>query len=100
MLSALPLGARDKTDVLIMNNGDHLTCEIKSLDSGVLYVSLDYILGTSSLQWSKVARIESKQLFIVKTQDGSVALDAHLTLGELHVCQFQRQDLAGAQAVQ
>jgi hypothetical protein len=72
MLSAVPLGARDKTDILIMKNGDHLTCEIKSLDSGVLYVSLDYILGTSSLQWSKVARIESKQLFIVKTQDGRV----------------------------
>ena len=72
MLSAVPLGARNKTDILIMKNGDHLTCEIKSLDSGVLYVSLDYILGTSSLQWSKVARIESKQLFIVKTQDGRV----------------------------
>src|SRR5215472_12288722 len=72
ILAAAPLGARDKTDVLIMKNGDHLTCEIKSLDSGVLYVSLDYILGTSSLQWSKVARIESKQLFILKTQDGSV----------------------------
>ena len=69
---ALPLLAREKTDVLVMKNGDHLTCEIKGLDRGVLYVSLDYILGTSSLQWSKVAYIESKQLFIVKTQDGSV----------------------------
>ena len=33
---------------------------------------MSYILGTSSLDWSKVARLESKQLFIVKTQDGSV----------------------------
>ena len=72
MLPAVPLGARDKTDVVIMKNGDRLTGEIKSLDSGVLYVNLDYILGTSSVQWSKVARIESKQLFIVKTQDGRV----------------------------
>ena len=72
MLSAVPLGARDKTDVVIMKNGDRLTGEIKRLDSGVLYVNLDYILGTSSVQWSKVARIESRQLFIVKMQDGSV----------------------------
>ena len=29
MLSALPLFARESTDVLVMRNGDHLTCEIK-----------------------------------------------------------------------
>jgi hypothetical protein len=72
LLLALPLLARDKSDVLVMKNGDRLTCEIKGLDEGVLYVSLDYILGTSELQWSKVANIESKQLFIVRTADGSV----------------------------
>ena len=68
-LSAFP---RDKTDVLIMKNGDHMTGEIKGLDSGVLYVSFDYVDGTSSVDWSKVARVESRQLFLVKTQDGSV----------------------------
>src|SRR6516165_6431071 len=55
-----------------MKNGDRLTGEIKGLNGGVLYVSMSYILGTSSIDWSKVARVESKQLFIVKTQDGSV----------------------------
>jgi small nuclear ribonucleoprotein (snRNP)-like protein len=69
---ALPLFARDSTDIVIMKNGDRLTGEVKGLDAGVLYVSMSYILGTSSLDWSKVARLESKQLFIVKTQDGSV----------------------------
>lgn len=69
---SVPLFARDKSDVIVMKNGDHLTCEIKGLDSGVLYVSLDYILGTSSLQWSKVDHLESRQLFVVKTEDGSV----------------------------
>lgn len=72
LLLAIPLFAREKTDVLIMKNGDHLTCEIKGLDEGTLYVKFDYILGTSSLQWSKVAYLQSKQLFIVKTTDGSV----------------------------
>ena len=72
ILLASPLFARDSTDIIIMKNGDRLTGEVKGLDAGVLYVSMSYILGTSSLDWSKVARLESKQLFIVKTQDGSV----------------------------
>lgn len=66
------LFARDSTDIVVMKNGDHLTGEIKGLDSGVLYVNMKYILGTSSLQWSKVDHVESKQLFVVKTEDGSV----------------------------
>jgi hypothetical protein len=67
-----PLFARESTDVIVMKNGDHLTGEIKGLNAGVLYVSMKYILGTSSLQWSEVARLESKQLFLVKTEGGSV----------------------------
>ncbi len=81
LLLAAPLLARDKTDVIVMNNGDRLTGEIKGLDSGVLYVNMDYILGTSSVQWSKVHHVESKQLFIVKTQDGSVYTGMLTTAG-------------------
>jgi small nuclear ribonucleoprotein (snRNP)-like protein len=72
LLMPLVLFARDSTDIIVMKNGDRLTGEIKGLDAGVLYVSMSYILGTSSIDWSKVARLESQQLFIVKTQDGSV----------------------------
>jgi hypothetical protein len=72
LLLAVPLFALDKTDVMIMKNGDRMTCQIKGLDSGVLSVSFDYIDGTTSVDWSKVASLESKQLFIVKTQDGSM----------------------------
>ena len=72
VLLALPCFAREKTDVLIMTNGDRLTCEIKGLSQGVLYIGLDYISGTSSVEWAKVAHLESKQLFIVTTEDGSV----------------------------
>jgi hypothetical protein len=71
-LLPLPLCARENSDVIVMKNGDHLTGEIKGLSAGVLYVSMKYILGTSSLQWSEVASLESKQLFLVKTEDGSV----------------------------
>ena len=64
--------ARESTDVIVMKNGDHLTGEIKGLSQGVLYISMNYILGTSDVQWSKVDHIESKQLFLVKTEGGAV----------------------------
>ena len=72
LLLSAPLLARESTDVIVMKNGDHLTGEIKGLSGGVLYISMQYILGTSQVQWSKVDHIESKQLFLVKTENGNV----------------------------
>jgi hypothetical protein len=72
VLSAFPLEAREKSDVIVMNNGDRITCEVKSLSSNTLYISVDYILNTVSVDWSKVDHIDSKQLFLIKTQDGIV----------------------------
>jgi hypothetical protein len=66
------LSAHNKNDVIIMKNGDRITCEIVSLSDRVLYVKLDYADGTISLQWSKVARLESKRSFRVKTAKGQV----------------------------
>ena len=81
---ASPLYAREKTDVLVMRNGDRLTCEVKSLSADTLSISLDYAVGTVSIDWGKVARIESNQLFLVKTQNGLVysgSLSTSLTPG-------------------
>jgi hypothetical protein len=72
LLLALPISARDKSDVLVMRNGDRLTCEVKSLDADTLSISLDYAAGTISINWGKVDHIESTQLFLIKTQDGLV----------------------------
>ena len=72
LLFAFPLFARDKSDVIVMRNGDRFTCEVKSLDADTLSISLDYAAGTISIDWGKVDHIESKQLFLVKTQDGLV----------------------------
>jgi hypothetical protein len=72
VLLVVPLHARDKIDVMVMKNGDRMTCAVKGLESGVLYVDFDYIDGTASVDWSKVARLESKQLFLVKTEGGAV----------------------------
>jgi hypothetical protein len=72
VLVASPLFAREATDVIVMKNGDHITCEIKGLSSNTLYIYVPYILNTLSVDWSKVDHIESKHLFMVKTQDGAV----------------------------
>ena len=71
-LVLVPLQAREKSDVIVMRNGDKITCEVKGLSSNTLYISVDYILNTLSVDWTKVNHIDSKQLFIVKTEDGTV----------------------------
>ena len=66
------LFARDSTDIIVMKNGDRMTCEIKALSAGVLSVKLKYVQGTIGVQWSEVAHLESDQLFLVKTESGTV----------------------------
>jgi hypothetical protein len=67
-----PLAARPSVDVLVLKNGDKLTCEIKKLDHGYLYVGLDYVDGTVQVDWTKIASIESSQLFVVTDEKGDV----------------------------
>ena len=72
VLFSSSLFAREKTDVIVMKNGDRLTCEIKGLSGGVLSIKLTYVQGTVGLEWAQVARLESNQLFLVQTEDGTV----------------------------
>jgi hypothetical protein len=72
-LLASPLLAGERTDVIVMKNGDRITCEVKGLNADSLTVSLDYVEERNiTLQWSKVARLNSTRLLIVQTEDGSV----------------------------
>jgi Protein of unknown function, DUF481 len=70
--SACPAWARAKTDVIVMKNGDRITGEIKRLENAILTVDLDWVDGSISVNWFKVARLESQALFIVKLEDGTV----------------------------
>jgi hypothetical protein len=63
--------ARAKKDVIQFNNGDRITCEIIKLEKGYLYVKLDYADGTVAMDWSKIARIESPQSFVVADKGGN-----------------------------
>jgi putative salt-induced outer membrane protein YdiY len=72
LLFSVPLFAQEKSDVIVMKNGDRFTCEIKGLSAGVLSVKLSYVDGTIAVQWSQVAHLESNRLFLVKTESGAV----------------------------
>jgi hypothetical protein len=72
IMASTPLCAREKIDFIKMKNGDRITCEITRMSSSTIYIKVDYILDTISLDWAKVASIESTQLFIVRALDGSV----------------------------
>jgi hypothetical protein len=72
MLNAPLFAQPERTDVIIMKNGDRITCEITGVKYGTLYARLDYVDGIVEIDWSKVAKVESNRLFIIKTEDGSV----------------------------
>jgi len=67
-LLAVPASAQ-KTDVIILMNGNTLTCEIKLLDRGRLQASTDD-LGTLNVEWDKVASVTATRLFRVETSSG------------------------------
>jgi hypothetical protein len=62
--------AKRNDDVVIMKNGDHITCEIKRLVDGVLYVSPSYALAAYGVDWAQVERVESKDTYTVVLTSG------------------------------
>ena len=60
-----------KTDILVMGNGDRVTCEIKKLEHGKLTVKTDD-MGTLQVKWDKIVRLTSASGFLVRTNDGSL----------------------------
>lgn len=64
LLLSLPLFAREKTDVIVMKNGDHLTCKTRGLSAGVFSVRLSYAQGTMGVECAQVARLEGDQSII------------------------------------
>jgi len=64
-----PLAAAPKTDILIFQNGDRLTGEVKSLERGKLSFKTD-ATGTISIEWDKVASVQTDQYLQVELSDG------------------------------
>jgi len=79
---ALPLLARQKSDVIIMRNGDRNTCEIKGSPPDHTVFSVDYILAHPP--WIGQVDLWKRTAFHREDTNGAVyrnALDARITGG-------------------
>ena len=65
----LPASGREKADIVILRNGDRITCEVKKLARGMLTVNTDS-MGTVQIKWPDVERITTKLLFTVEDTQG------------------------------
>lgn len=64
-----PAQAKRK-DVVIMNNGDHFTGEVKRLENGLLYVETDYVAGNIGLDWNQVLSVQSTATYRITLNNG------------------------------
>lgn len=71
VLCTCTLFAKRKDDVVIMNNGDEFTGEIKGLQYGELVFKSDYMKDSVHLDWKEVRELRSKDTFIVSLADGN-----------------------------
>src|SRR5436189_1606350 len=62
--------AKRKDDVVVMNNGDTFTGEVKELQYGELVFKSDYMKDSVRLNWKQVRSLRSKDNFIVALSDG------------------------------
>ncbi|TCK70902.1 DUF481 domain-containing protein [Acidipila rosea] len=85
--------ARRSDDVVILQNGDKITGEIRSLKNGELTIQPSYAKNAVVIDWSKVQKIESTQIFAVHAFSGA------RTQGPLHVSR-QQSSPAGAEPSQ
>jgi hypothetical protein len=74
LLVSTALG-KNVDDVVVLKNGDHLTGEIKGLQSGELRIKSDYMAEAVRLDWARVERLESKSTFMIWLVDGKVMTD-------------------------
>jgi Protein of unknown function, DUF481 len=59
-----------RKDVVIMNNGDHFTGQVKRLQNGLLYIETDYIAGTIGLDWNQVESVQSTATYRIVLNNG------------------------------
>lgn len=83
---------KHKTDIVIMENGDRNTGEIKKMEFGVLYLKSDGVADTMKLDWERVVRVQSiaRYEFETRSKDvyvGTIVKDANneVPAGDLRI---------------
>jgi putative salt-induced outer membrane protein YdiY len=59
-----------RKDIIIMNNGDHFTGQVKRLQNGLLYVETDYVSGNVALDWTQVQSVQSSATYKIILNNG------------------------------
>jgi hypothetical protein len=62
---AASAAAAPKTDIVVLKNGDRVTCEIRHLFRGKLQVKTDD-MGTIDIEWDKIESLTAKGLFEIE----------------------------------
>jgi len=75
--ACMPAGAREKSDTIVLKNGNRINGEIRKLDRGLLTFKTDS-MSTVEIKWEDVEQITSDYFFTVE--------DAH---GQIHVGSIQ-----------
>ena len=70
MAGAGTVSAKRTDDVVVMKNGDRMTGEIKKLQRGELTFKADYMDESVVLDWTKVARLESQDPYLISFTTG------------------------------
>jgi uncharacterized protein DUF481 len=63
---------KHKNDVVVMENGDRITGEIKKMEFGVLHFKSDRAVDTLKLDWERVMRLQSIGRYEFETQSKDV----------------------------
>jgi hypothetical protein len=64
-----PAVAAPKTDIIVLKNGDHITCEVVQMRQGKLQAKTDDA-GTLSIEWDKVTSVMTAAPYDVTMRDG------------------------------
>jgi hypothetical protein len=65
-----PAAAAPKTDVIVLRNGDRITCEIDLMERGSLCVKTDD-MGTLNIEWDKIASLRADATFEIEDVVGA-----------------------------
>ncbi len=69
LFACFPAQAKRK-DVVVMNNGDHFTGEVKRLENGLLFIETDYVSGNIGLDWNQVESVQSTATYRIVLNNG------------------------------
>ena len=70
LLSLCSPAQAKRKDVVVMNNGDHFTGEVKRLQDGLLYLETDYVSSNIGLDWNQVQSVQSTATYRIVLNNG------------------------------